>query len=292
MDVAEGYMLKKPPGLPTHSTKFVITSRRSSALRPPMPSTAAWLENHVTEADVSALKAWGFTPRCGCRCTYNLFTLPDPLKRSQVPGENTWLELGFALTDSLVSWCAEHELCATILDLHAAAWWSGVCDARNLGLRPQQAFALGEPENRDKMAALWKQLAIQYADRALGGGYDLLNEPNWNLPGGTALRNLYEQVTDSIRSVDPDHILFIEGNWFANDFTGLTPPWDPNMVYSPHKYWSHNDVQAMQFALDLRSAHNVPYLGEKGENSNVWFRDAIALMEGLDMGWAWWPRKR
>ena len=25
-----------------------------------------------------------------------------------------------------------------------------------------------------------------------------------------------------------NHILFIEGNWFANDFTGLVPPWDDN----------------------------------------------------------------
>ena len=70
-------------------------------------------------------------------------------------------------------------------------------------------------------------------------GYDLLNEPNWNLPNGSALRSLYMQCTD-IRTVDPDHIIFIEGNWFANDFTGLTPP-DDQLVYSPHKYWSKNE---------------------------------------------------
>lgn len=249
---------------------------------------AAWLENHVTEADVSALKAWGFNS-VRLPMHYNLFTLP--IEEEPIPGENTWLELGFALTDSLVSWCAEHEL-YVILDLHAAPGGQGY-DAGISDYDPSKPSLWESQENRDKMAALWKLLAMHYADEPWVAGYDLLNEPNWNLPGGTALRNLYEQVTDSIRSVDPDHILFIEGNWFANDFTGLTPPWDPNMVYSPHKYWSHNDVQAMQFALDLRSAHNVPlYLGESGENSNVWFRDAIALMEGLDMGWAWWPMKK
>ena len=124
-------------------------------------------------------------------------------------------------------------------------------------------------------------------------GYDLLNEPNWDLPGGTALRNLYMQCTDSIRSVDPDHVIFIEGNWWANDFSGLTPPWDDNLVYSPHKYWSINDEGSMQFAVGIRDAYDVPlYLGESGENSNVWFRDAIHLLEGLGIGWAWWPLKK
>ena len=34
------------------------------------------------------------------------------------------------------------------------------------------------------------------------------------------------------------------------------------------------------------------YLGESGENSNVWFRDAIHLLEDLNIGWAWWPLKK
>ena len=67
------------------------------------------------------------------------------------------------------------------------------------------------------------------------------------------------QCTDSIRLVDPDHMIFIEGNWFANDFTGLTPPWDDNLVYSPHKYWSHNEESDMQFATSIRTAYNVPF---------------------------------
>ena len=34
------------------------------------------------------------------------------------------------------------------------------------------------------------------------------------------------------------------------------------------------------------------YLGESGENSNVWFRDAIRLLEDNNIGWAWWPMKK
>ena len=36
---------------------------------------------------------------------------------------------------------------------------------------------------------------------------------------------------------DDKHIIIIEGNDYANNFTGLTPPWDDNMVYSFHKYY-------------------------------------------------------
>ena len=65
------------------------------------------------------------------------------------------------------------------------------------------------------------------------------------------------------------------------------------MVYSPHKYWSINDQASIQWVLDIREAHNVPlYFGECGENSNTWFRDAIALFEEHEIGWAWWPMKK
>ncbi len=33
-------------------------------------------------------------------------------------------------------------------------------------------------------------------------------------------------------------------------------------------------------------------MGEGGENSNVWFNDAIALLEENEIGWAFWPMKR
>ena len=76
--------------------------------------------------------------------------------------------------------------------------------------------------NRTKTVALWKKLAEKFATDTTIAGYDLINEPNWNLPGGSLLRSLYEDITDSIRAVDTNHIIFIEGNWFANTFTSDT----------------------------------------------------------------------
>jgi len=41
---------------------------------------------------------------------------------------------------------------------------------------------------------------------------------------GTLLREVFERITKAIREVDENHIIYIEGNDYANNFTGLTPP--------------------------------------------------------------------
>jgi hypothetical protein len=247
-----------------------------------------WYENHCRQIDIDSLKAWGFNS-VRLPMHYNLFTLP--IEDEPIAGQNTWLTKGFEMTDSLISWCKQNQM-YVILDLHAAPGGQGYDQAIS-DYDPTKPSFWESQANRDKGAALWKKLAERYVNEEWVAGYDLLNEPNWNLPGGTLLRQAYEQMTDSIRTVDTQHIIFIEGNWFANDFTGLTPPWDSKIVYSPHKYWSTNDQGSIQFALSVRDNNNVPiYLGESGENSNVWFRDAIRLLEDNGIGWAWWPMKK
>lgn len=247
-----------------------------------------WLSNHVTKADIDSLRSWGFNS-VRLPMHYNLFTLP--IEEEEMHGEHTWLEKGFELTDSLISWCAQNEM-YVILDLHAAPGGQG----RDEGISdydPSKPSLWESKANRDKTVALWKKLAERYVNEPWVAGYDLLNEPNWELSGNRLLADLYKELTDTIRSIDQNHILFIEGNWFANDFTGLTPPWDDNMVYAPHKYWSINDQASIQWVLDLRDRYDIPlYLGESGENSNVWFRDAIRLLEDNNIGWAWWPMKK
>ena len=248
----------------------------------------AWLANHVRKIDIDSLASWGFNS-VRLPMHYNLFTLS--IEDEPIPGENTWFDKGFELTDSLISWCAQNQM-YVILDLHAAPGGQGY-DQGISDYDPTKPSLWQSQANRDKTVALWKRIAERYVNEPWVAGYDLINEPNWNLPGGVQLRVLYEEITDSIRTVDNNHIIFIEGNWFANDFTGLTPPWDPNMVYSPHKYWSFNEQSDIQWVLTLRDQHNIPlYFGESGENSNTWFRDAIKLFEDNEIGWAWWPMKK
>ncbi len=248
----------------------------------------SWRANHVRKVDIDSLKAWGFNS-VRLPMHYNLYTLP--IENEPVAGQHTWLETGFDLTDSLIKWCKANDM-YVILDLHAAPGGQGY-ESSISDYDPTKPSLWESEENRDKTVALWKKLAERYVDEPTVAGYDLINETNWNMSGNTPLRDLLYEITDSIRAVDTRHIIFIEGNWFANDFTGLTPPWDNNMVYGPHKYWSTNDQKSIQWVLDIREQYDVPiWFGESGENSNVWFRDAVRLLEDHKIGWAWWPMKK
>jgi len=245
-----------------------------------------WLDNFVTKTDIDSIASWGFNS-VRLPMHYNLFTLPI---EDEVLGENTWLTKGFDMVDALLDWCQDNEL-YLILDLHAAPGGQGY-DQGISDYDTSKPSLWESNENKQKMVALWGKLAERYKNEEWIGGYDILNEPNWNLSGGE-IKNLYVQVTNAIRDHDTNHIIFIEGNWFANDFTGLTPPWDNNMVYSFHKYWNNNTQNTIQWVLDMRDQFNVPlWMGESGENSNVWFKEAIKLFEDNNIGWAWWPWKR
>jgi endoglucanase len=260
----------------------------------------AWLSNHTTKSDMDSLHSWGFNS-VRLPMHYNLFTLP--MENEPVPGKNTWLTIGFELTDSLVAWCKANNM-YVILDLHAAPGGQG--NDLNISDRDPSKPSLWQSEaNRQKTIALWRRLAERYAGEPTVAGYDLLNEPNWgfqdtlkdrnglsekeNIP----LKQLLMDITKAIREVDKKHIIIIEGNGWGNNYNGMLGPWDANMVLSFHKYWNSNDLQSIQHVLKFREQYNVPvWLGETGENSNVWFMEAVRLFESNNIGWSWWPLKK
>lgn len=248
----------------------------------------SWLVNHFTRRDADSMAAWGFN---SVRVAMHYKWLTLPIEDEPVAGVDTWLEDGFIRLDSLLAWCSDNHL-YLILDLHGAPGGQGH-DANISDYDATKPSLWESAENRRKTVALWQRLAQRYANEPWIGGYDLINEPNWDLPGGTMLKQLYQSITTAIRAVDNNHLIIIEGNWFANDYTGLTPPWDNNMVYSFHKYWTYNDAAALNWMINLRTSYNVPiWLGESGENSNSWFTDLIKLAENNRIGWSWWPVKK
>lgn len=259
----------------------------------------AWLANHVRKIDVDSLAAWGFNS-IRLPMHYNLFTLP--IEQEPVKGENTWLEKGFALTDSLLQWCKANHM-YLILDLHATPGGQG--NDLNISDRDPDQPSLWESEaNQQKMIALWQKLAERYKNEPNIGAYDIINEPNWGFTSkednngcgeekNEPLRKLMMDITKAIREVDQKHIIIVEGNCWGNNYKGVFPLWDNNMVISFHKYWNYNNPAAIQGYLTMRKEQNAPiWLGESGENSNVWFRDAIHLVESNNIGWAWWPLKK
>ena len=259
-----------------------------------------WLKNFLQKEDIDSLKSWGFNS-IRLPMHYRLFTLSAA--EEPVKGKNTWLPKGFAAVDSLLSWCRQDHI-YLILDLHAAPGGQG--NDLNISDRyPDQPSLWQSQANQDKTVALWKELARRYRNEQWIGGYDILNETNWSFSGDTAdahgikeqnnapLRNLFMRITKAIRSEDTNHIIFLEGNGFANNYNGIFPLWDKNTVVSFHKYWNPNTQEAIQKFLDYRDKYNVPlWLGESGENNDEWFAGCIGLMEENNIGWSWWPLKK
>lgn len=296
--IQEGYMLK----INKEGQQYRIRQRFEELVGPEKTQEFydAWLKNDVRKIDIDSLKAWGFNS-LRLPMHYNLYTLPAD--KEPVPGKNTWLDKGFAVTDSLLNWCKANHM-YLILDLHATPGGQG--NDLNIADRDPSKPSLWDSEaNQKKTIALWKKLAERYANEPWIGGYDIINEPNWGFenpaedPHGLKeqknipLKKLMMEITAAIRTVDKNHLVIIEGNGWGNNYNGIMPAWDHNMALSFHKYWNYNDQASVAHILKMRDQYTIPvWLGETGENSNVWFTDAIRLFTANNIGWSWWPLKK
>ncbi|MDZ7338780.1 MAG: cellulase family glycosylhydrolase [candidate division KSB1 bacterium] len=238
-----------------------------------------FIANYVREEDIAKIASWGFN------------SVRLPFHYRLLWKDNQLDEEGFRLLDQVVAWCKAYRV-YLILDMHCAPGGQNkdnISDSDGV-----EARLWTDPANQDLTVTIWRAIAARYAAETWIGGYDLLNEPV--LPSGhsaSELRLLYMRIAQAIREVDGNHLLFIEGNWYATDFTSLTPPFDTNMAYAFHKYWNENSREAILPYLRLRNQYNVPiWLGETGENSNVWLRDCLRLMEENGIGWSWWTHKK
>ena len=239
--------------------------------------------NFVTRKDVQQIAAWGFN---SIRLPMH-FSLLTPQDSSFIYSEE-----GFAMIDSLLQWCEESKI-YLILDLHAAP--GGQSKDNIADYNPAYLPLWEDPIAQQRTVYLWKTIATRYVDKQWIGGYDLINETAYSFSTGNnqPLRDLFVTITSGIRAVDKNHIIFIEGNWYATSFDNLSPAWDDNMVYSFHKYWNGTDAGSINYLVSLRNNFQRPlWLGESGENSNQWFTDAIKLMESYNIGWAWWTLKK
>ncbi len=235
---------------------------------------------YITETDVIQLSDWGF----------NCLRVPFHYKFFS-PDTGVFVEEGFNILDPLLEWCSNNEI-YLILDMHCAP---GAQNRNDFSDGNGNEAGLWVHEyNRDWTVAIWKYIAKHYSESQWIGGYDLINEPV--LEGGFTsgnLRQFFIEIVDSIRSVDQNHIVFIEGNWYGNDFTSLTPPFDDNMAYSFHHYVGPSDQTSwVNQYVGMSQDYNVPlWVGEIGENSNHWAYHKIKLFDENNIGWSWWNYK-
>ena len=279
--VPEGYMLHNKGWIAGFESPTEIENKIEELVG---EETAAefwnnYRDSYVSRADIDQIAEWGF----------NHIRIPFHYKQFFNPSGSD-VPIGYAIIDSLLSWCEPYNM-YVILDMHCAP---GGQNGGPISDSDGTARLWLEENNKLLTIQIWREIAEYYSDNSLIGGYDLINEPV--LPGGVALtefKQLYIDITTAIREVDQNHIVYIEGNWYGTDFTGLTPPWDDNMSYSFHKYWGETSYSTILSYITMSNTYDTPlWMGESGENSNHWYWEVFNLLEDNNIGWNFWTHKK
>jgi hypothetical protein len=142
---------------------------------------------------------------------------------------------GFELVDRVLKMGERHSLCV-ILDMHSAPGCQNP-DWHSDNITGTAQFWYHK-DCRERLVSLWKALARRYRDNPWVGGYDLLNEP---VPAdrtgaGQMVDSFHHLAAAAIRSVDRNHIIFVEGDFYAQDTRQFIPFKDPQIACSVHYY--------------------------------------------------------
>lgn len=200
---------------------------------------------------------------------------------------------GFRRLDQVVDWARAAKL-YLILDLHCAP---GGQTGTNIDDSLGYPWLLESPSAQEQLLTVWRNLAKHYRKEPVILGYDLMNEPLPGYPGlekyKPLLEPLFKRVTEAVRAIDRNHIVFLTGAHWDSDFKVLGAPFASNVAYTFHKYWMPPVEESIREYLDFRAKHNVPlYIGETGENKDEWVAEFRKLLEAHNVGWNFWPYKK
>jgi hypothetical protein len=176
----------------------------------------------------------------------------------------------------------------------------GAQNAENISDSDGEARLWTEPDVYwPRLAALWRRIAERYAGNPWIIGYDLLNEPLLRRYEGideADLRRLYVELTATIREVDPNGLIFVEGDDWAQNFRALEPlDWDPHLVVAFHSYPPTSSAEGLARWDSLRVRYGVPlWHGETGEVGPPYDRnrESTTFLRSAGVGWSWWTHKK
>jgi hypothetical protein len=254
-------------------------------------SARFWKEfrmNYITEADIRKIAELGFNsvrPAMNAR----LFLTEGT--------DAVYLDEGFQLLDSLISWCNKYNV-YVILDMHGAP---GGQTGANIDDSPADKPELFmDPVNQDRLVALWVKIAQRYRNEPIVAAYDLLNEPLPENTGaaakyGSMVEPLYKRITKAIREVDQKHMITLEGVNWANDWSIFSSAFDPNLFHQFHYYcWdSPDNLRSVDYYVKMRAKLGTPvWIGETGEQRPTIYWGTTQYFESINMGWSFWPWKK
>lgn len=146
-------------------------------------------------------------------------------------------EDGFRHLDRVIDLCAKHSI-YTIIDMHSAP--GGQSGGWHADGGTHIPLFWRHKDFQDRFVWLWTKVAERYKDNTWVAGYNVLNEPADPHPTMARLTELYDRLCPAITAVDSNHIIFLDGNTFASDFTqfpdNVRERWGENVAYAIHDY--------------------------------------------------------
>lgn len=260
-----------------------------------------YLSCFMTEKDFIFLKELGVNV-IRLAFTYRHF------EDDQRPGE--YKIEGFKHIDRVLKLCERYGIYA-VLDLH------GVPGGQNPA--PHADNSVGETvfwedaSLRNRMIGLWAFIAEHYKDNKWIAAYDIINEPAF-VSNAKVFNDFYYKAIDAIRKIDSHHVIFIEGDGWAQDFSMLYEMCDPQLAYSFHFYpfyavgrkfyperCSKADIEnAMLPILKIQDRFHRPvWCGETGSRypreeiiyQTGLVRDTLEILEKYNVSWTLWAYK-
>ena len=165
--------------------------------------------------------------------------------------------------------------------------------------------------NQQLYYEIWKVVAARYAGNPAVAGYDLMNEPFCTYRYSSSktadelhqmLWGVYDKAYDTIRSVDPDHVIIMEAVWDPGDLPNPVEYDWQNVMYEYHNYLyddydnaAGNQISNMESKLSSigNTDYNVPsYLGEFSyfNNLEAW-DEGLELLVDSGINWTTWTYK-
>jgi aryl-phospho-beta-D-glucosidase BglC (GH1 family) len=244
-----------------------------------------YIKSYITKADIHYLKTTGINS-IRLPFNYKLFTGENYLGVASTTK-------AFAIIDSLVKWCKKENM-YVLLDMHCAP---GGQTGDNIDDSYGYPFLFESAEAQELAINIWKQIATHYANEPAIIGYDILNEPIPHFYDtayfNPKLEPVYKRITAAIRRADKRHIIFLGGAQWDSNFDVFGKPFDNNLVYTFHKYWTAPSREVVQSYINFRDRYHVPiYCGETGENTDEWINSFRQMLDSNNIGWHFWPYKK
>ncbi len=244
-------------------------------------------DNYITKADIDYIASTGAnTIRLPFH--YKLFTDEDYMGL-------TSNQDGFARIDSVVNWCRANDL-YLILDMHDAP---GGQTGDNIDDSYGYPWLLESEKSQEQFCNIWRNIADYYKDEPVILGYELINEPIATYFDNqdelnAKLEPIHKRAVAAIREADPNHIILIGAPQWNSNFEPLKDTdYDPQLMFTCHRYGGPATAEAIQSYIDFRDKSNRPmYMGEIGHNTDEWQADFVKVMKENNIGYTFWPYKK